>query len=394
MGAAEGPPREEPIMESMTMANALDSAMAQLAALRLEVRNLQVNTGTERGRTSERGPEPRRATLYSERVPEPRRTTMYSLRSMQDLDPLSTKPPKIPPPRRFEGTYSEEYNILNWVLVLIRYLEAHDISEDKFVRYSYNLFSETVQLWYDSAFPEEPEWETLKGALFDRYLPLDHNIRVKLRFERTAQETTLLAYVESFQRILSAISFADIHISEEDRIFQFIRGLRKEEDRKYLLEQNCESMQRVYRAVIQLRQSKTMARYVLGTRRPSPKKKKYNKLQGKEREKAFAEGRCLGCGQVGHYVKDCKNSRVQKAYKAFQKYVGKDHDKNTKYQKKKPYTKKFKNLQTKSTESDPDEEDDKNEILSEGSRSGDETDNSELVISEGGSENSDPESEG
>eukprot|EP00961_Rhodomonas_salina_P224526 3035440-Rhodomonas_salina.1 len=69
-----------------------------------------------------------------------------------------------------------------------------------------------------------------------RYLPPDHNIRLQLVFERTVQRTTLLEYVERFQILDSAVQLAELVISDENKVLQFLKGLQKPEDRRFLLE--------------------------------------------------------------------------------------------------------------------------------------------------------------
>eukprot|EP00961_Rhodomonas_salina_P274911 3713868-Rhodomonas_salina.1 len=63
------------------------------------------------------------------------------------------------------------------------------------------------------------------------YLPPDHNVRLQLVFERTVQRTTLLEYVERFQILDSAVQFAELVISDENKVLQFLKGLQKHEDR-------------------------------------------------------------------------------------------------------------------------------------------------------------------
>eukprot|EP00961_Rhodomonas_salina_P024771 333569-Rhodomonas_salina.1 len=85
-------------------------------------------------------------------------------------------------------------------------------------------------------------WPDLHGAIIERYLPPDHGIRLKLVFVRTVQHTTLLKYVERFQVLDSALIFAELVISDMDKVFQFIQGLQKNEDRRFVLEQNPENL--------------------------------------------------------------------------------------------------------------------------------------------------------
>eukprot|EP00961_Rhodomonas_salina_P157245 2117046-Rhodomonas_salina.1 len=60
-------------------------------------------------------------------------------------------------------------------------------------------------------------WDDLSVAMVILYLPPDHNVRFKLVFERTVQRTTLLEYVERFQILDSAVQFAELVMSDEDK---------------------------------------------------------------------------------------------------------------------------------------------------------------------------------
>eukprot|EP00961_Rhodomonas_salina_P127530 1719813-Rhodomonas_salina.1 len=102
-------------------------------------------------------------------------------------------------------------------------------------------------------------WLDLHEALIERYLPPDHGIRLKLVFARTVQRTTLIEYVERFQVLDSALIFAELIISDMDKVLQFIQGLQKNEDRRFVLERNQVNLTQVYNCVNTLRQAKTLA---------------------------------------------------------------------------------------------------------------------------------------
>eukprot|EP00961_Rhodomonas_salina_P300703 3940031-Rhodomonas_salina.1 len=74
-------------------------------------------------------------------------------------------------------------------------------------------------------------WPVLHGAMVDRYLPPDHEIRLQLVFERTVQRTTLLEYMERFQILDSAVLFAGLALTDKNKVLQFLKGLQKHEDR-------------------------------------------------------------------------------------------------------------------------------------------------------------------
>eukprot|EP00961_Rhodomonas_salina_P038555 517927-Rhodomonas_salina.1 len=85
-------------------------------------------------------------------------------------------------------------------------------------------------------------WDDLSVAMVMLYLPPDHNIRLQLVFERTVQRTALLEYVERFQILDSAVQFAELVISDENKVLQFLKGLQKPEDRRFLLERGPKNL--------------------------------------------------------------------------------------------------------------------------------------------------------
>ena len=62
--------------------------------------------------------------------------------------------------------------------------------------------------------------------------------------------------MDKFQKVDAALSFADVIIADKRKVLIFIRGLHLGEDRRYILQQKCATLDEVYEAVIYLRQSK------------------------------------------------------------------------------------------------------------------------------------------
>jgi hypothetical protein len=62
-----------------------------------------------------------------------------------------------------------------------------------------------------------------------------------------------------FQNMDTALSFAKVTIADKRKILIFIRGLSSGEDWRYILQQKCGTLDKVYETVIYLRQSKGTA---------------------------------------------------------------------------------------------------------------------------------------
>ncbi len=64
--------------------------------------------------------------------------------------------------------------------------------------------------------------------------------------------------MDEFQKVDAALSFAELEIADERKVLIFIRGLCLGEDRRYILQQKCATLNEVHEAVIYLRQSKVL----------------------------------------------------------------------------------------------------------------------------------------
>eukprot|EP00961_Rhodomonas_salina_P084419 1134280-Rhodomonas_salina.1 len=184
---------------------------------------------------------------------------------------------KFEKPDNITHKYREEYNILNTIIQFEHYMMNHEITMERWPAYAVSYFDDIIQTWYNGRYPgDTPDWATLRGDLIRRYLEPDHDLRVRLRFESTIQNSTLMDYVERFQRILAAMVFAGVQRPENEVVLQFIRGLKKEKDHHTILQKDCTTMEEVYTAVQKIRQSKALAAQTRGGRR-SNSQRKYSK---------------------------------------------------------------------------------------------------------------------
>ena len=63
---------------------------------------------------------------------------------------------KLASPHIFDGSYTEEYNVLNWFLAVERYLYNCDVSDQLFSSYAYTYLALVVQAWFDNHFNSQP----------------------------------------------------------------------------------------------------------------------------------------------------------------------------------------------------------------------------------------------
>ena len=250
---------------------------------------------------------------------------------------------KLATPTTFKGEYREVLSVLNWTHSVESYLTQCRVDMDDCMGYVRSYMSSTVQAWMDGQFPPQlgvVSWAELRAALIERYLPPDHEVRLKLRWEKTVQFTTLTDYVERIQVMDSALTFGGLQISDKDKVLQFIRGLRNDSDKMYLIQEDPRTLAECYALAHRIRQAKTLTSALHSGRGPrsmSPGAKRQNeinrleskrdrvtrrlnllqaeagpseshelnKLQGEAKKKAWDEGRCLECGQAGHMMREC-----------------------------------------------------------------------------------------
>ncbi len=266
----------------------------------------------------------------------------------------------------FDGRYKEEYNVLNWIMTVERYLYNCNKGEAVFSSYAYTYLDKEVQVWFDHRFLSTPlpPWEEMTAAMIKRYLPQDHSSRLVRKFAGIRQVGSLMQYVDRFQNLLSALGLAGIQKSSTKCIGQFIDGLKEQEDRKTLLLKKPTTMKECYEIVTQIRGAK-IARPEDPQdhgRRNRRDAKRFNRLEGKARIKAKAEGNCLECGESGHWWRQCPHLKP-KAYRL----------EKTKRGGPRKHPKKFHSLETGTPEDQKDSPAEAEEIQEDADEVGDST---------------------
>jgi hypothetical protein len=239
---------------------------------------------------------------------------------------ISQGKPKMEKPETFNGEYTVLYSVLNWLRAVRKYLKPHNIPVDMYPQYAYTYMGKNVKAWYDARFEaiEDPHWALFEQAIKDRYLPEDHTIQVTKKYEAIIQTGLLSDYVEKWQSLMVAVQAAGIRRSDQDHVIQFVTGLAKMEDRKSILDKDPKDLEEVYRAVTKIRHYYLLAHKYsrtgeAGYSRYREKEKQLQMLQGAERNEAFRDGRCIGCGKKGHFLVNCdetkKHLKILKRFK-------------------------------------------------------------------------------
>ena len=270
---------------------------------------------------------PRDTDGYPELRRDYRRDTIFT----EGGTAISHSKPKMEKPETYNGEYSVLYSVLNWLQAVRKYLKPHKIHQDEYPQYAYTYMGKHVKAWYDGRFGDyDPTWKVFVAAIQERYLPEDHVIQVTKRYENIVQTGSLMDYVEKWQSLMVAVNAAGIVRTDKDHVIQFVTGLARLEDRKSILDKEPENLEDVYRAVTRIRHYSLLAHKYTRTaetgirdrNREGRKGETQLKMrQGKEKEKAFREKRCIGCGKAGHFVVNCDAVRgIEKKLKAIRRY--------------------------------------------------------------------------
>ena len=246
---------------------------------------------------------------------------------------ISQGKPKMEKPETYNGEYTVLYSVLNWLRSVRKYLKPHNIPKEQYPQYAYTYMGKNVKAWYDGRFEaiEDPHWELFEQAIKERYLPEDHVIQVTKKYENIIQTGSLMDYVEKWQSLMVAVNAAGIMRTEKDHVIQFVTGLSKMEDRKSILDKDPQKLEDVYKAVTKIRHYSLLAHkysrtgtedhgYRTREGKTRSEEKRYRAreekthlklLQGAEKEQAFRDGRCIGCGKKGHFLVNCDATKKQ-----------------------------------------------------------------------------------
>ena len=218
---------------------------------------------------------------------------------------------RLQTPHLFDGTYTEEYNILNWIIMVERYLYNCGIPEEMYSSYAYTYLIRLVQAWFDHMFFSNPvpPWDLAVTKFKIRYLPIDHVTRLLRKFAAIRQLRSLREYSDKFQILVSAMNLTNISKSQEELVRQYIDGVQNFEDRMTMLTQKCDTLEHCYGLATLIQGARQVpsgySERSPGNNRNIKDQKRFNRLEGAAKKAAFEKGNCLECGKSGHFWRKC-----------------------------------------------------------------------------------------
>ncbi|KAK9689724.1 hypothetical protein RND81_09G077300 [Saponaria officinalis] len=135
---------------------------------------------------------------------------------------------KSPPPRTFSGT-RESTEIDDFIFDVEQYFRVSQLDEELKVDTASMYLVDDAKLWWRSKYVEMEaraitmdKWDDFKKALKDKFYPMNTGFAARRKLKSLKYTTSIREYVKAFSACMLEIK----DMSEDDRVFQFIDGLK------------------------------------------------------------------------------------------------------------------------------------------------------------------------
>ncbi|XP_027156075.1 uncharacterized protein LOC113756717 [Coffea eugenioides] len=133
---------------------------------------------------------------------------------------------KVPEPKPYQGSRSSK-DLENFLWDVEQYFKAVDVPEVEKVTIASMYLSGDAKLWWrmmqsDPTRPKVDTWDVLKEELKKQFLPTNVSWKVRDALWNLKQNKSVHEYVAEFQALMLGVK----EMSEEDRLYTFIRGLQ------------------------------------------------------------------------------------------------------------------------------------------------------------------------
>ncbi|KAK9692243.1 hypothetical protein RND81_09G251100 [Saponaria officinalis] len=135
---------------------------------------------------------------------------------------------KAPPPRTFCGT-RDSTEIDNFIFDMEQYFRVSQLDEELKTDTASMYVVDDAKLWWRSKYAEikawaitMDKWDDFKKALKDQFYPMNTGFAARRKLKSLKHTTFIREYVKAFSACMLEIK----DMSEDDRVFQFIDGLK------------------------------------------------------------------------------------------------------------------------------------------------------------------------
>ncbi|KAK9681617.1 hypothetical protein RND81_10G015400 [Saponaria officinalis] len=135
---------------------------------------------------------------------------------------------KAPPPRTFCGT-RDSTEIDNFIFDMEQYFRVSQLDEELKIDTASIYLVGDAKLWWRSKYAEiearaitMDKWDDFKKALKDQFYPMNTGFAARRKLKSLKHTTSIREYVKAFSACMLEIK----DMSEDDRVFQFIDGLK------------------------------------------------------------------------------------------------------------------------------------------------------------------------
>ncbi|KAK9750806.1 hypothetical protein RND81_02G223100 [Saponaria officinalis] len=135
---------------------------------------------------------------------------------------------KAPPPRTFCGT-RDSTEIDNFIFDMEQYFRVTQLDEELKIDTASMYLVDDAKLWWRSKYAEieaqaitMDKWDDFNKALKDQFYPMNTGFAARRKLKSLKHTTSIREYVKAFSACMLEIK----DMSEDDRVFQFIDGLK------------------------------------------------------------------------------------------------------------------------------------------------------------------------
>ena len=229
----------------------------------------------------------------------------------QGLQHVVNLKPERPP------TYSGKRNesLAAWLFQMERYCQLLPVPENNRVEFAGTFLKDHAAMWWQTAYDDIEDWNDLKEGIKAQFQPVNSAKTARAQLDSLRQRTSVRIYNSEFRELVLQIP----HMHEEDRVYQYIKGLKPSVASMVALQQPTTLLMAQGLAdiadTIQYQQMPRRNFGNQGTEQPRNRPTyqgptpmdldAIGKLTDAERERLRKNGGCFRCRKTGHLARNC-----------------------------------------------------------------------------------------